>query len=460
MTVKDIWSRLLTDRRLRDGYIEKVSRTNKNINAFVEFKPEETVRNPSGRFAGIPFAVKDNIAARGFHCTCGSRFLTNYVSSFNATAVDRLLAEGALIAGKTNLDEFGMGSSTEFSVFGAASNPWDTGRVAGGSSGGSAAAVAAGFVPFALGSDTGGSVRQPASFCGVYGLKPTYGSVSRYGLVAYASSLEVIGVLAGEIEVLKSVFECIRGHDPMDQTSVDHPAAANDDPVRKVGILDCGPGLHPAVAEVCRETEKALRSSGYEIVPLNLPVLKYAVPVYYTIAVAEASANLERYNGVRYGVRSTDAADYESLVRHSRDAGFGDEVKLRIMLGTYVLRSGFQDRFYHRAQKIRTAIRHSVKESLKNVDIILMPVFPTPPFRKGGVELTPFQQKLADQYTVTANLTGMPACSFPVAVKDGLPVGMQVTASHFQENRLFNVMTALREHFDPPRCPAALEWED
>ncbi|MBN1834449.1 MAG: Asp-tRNA(Asn)/Glu-tRNA(Gln) amidotransferase subunit GatA [Spirochaetales bacterium] len=416
--------------------------------------------------AGTPFGVKDNIAVRSFRLTCGSRLLSSFVSPYTATAVARLQAAGAVPVGKTNLDEFGMGSSTQTSAFGATGNPWDLERVPGGSSGGSAAAVAAGLVPFALGSDTGGSVRQPAAFCGVYGLKPTYGTVSRYGLVAYASSLETIGIIAKELSWIRTVFPVIRGLDPRDHSTVEYRPPAPRQGRLKVGILSfpaAGPAeagrLSPEVQAGWEKALEALPGLGFELAEVKLPILDYVVSAYYVIACAEASANLARFDGVRYGERAAEADNPEELVRLSRSRGFGEEVKLRILLGTYVLRSGFQDQYYLRAQRIRTAIRQELERVFAAVDLILLPVYPCAAFKRGEEGLDPFTQKLSDLYTCLANLAGLPAMSFPVSVENGLPVGMQFMAPAFAEELLFEACGRYEEHYPAPDSPLySREW--
>jgi aspartyl-tRNA(Asn)/glutamyl-tRNA(Gln) amidotransferase subunit A len=340
--------------------------------------------------------------------------------------------------GKTNLDEFGMGSSTEHSVGGPTNNPWDHERVAGGSSGGSAAAVASGQVPVALGSDTGGSVRQPAAFCGVYGLKPTYGTLSRYGLVAYASSLEVIGIVARDIGLMRTVYETSAGLDEMDQTSIAVPGAAGSDAwlPKRVAFLGGDLGLDRRTAAGYQSARDAIRGLGVEVADVELSTSEYVVPAYYTIATAEASANLARFTGIRYGARPVFAENPEELVRQARAEGFGDEVKLRILLGTYVLRSGFQDQYYIRAQRIRTAIRNELDALLRDNEILVLPVFPTAAFKHGEGELDSFQQKLADRFTTLANLAALPALAIPAGVHDGLPVGVQFMAPPLGEPHL------------------------
>ncbi len=481
------WKRILAAPETRKAYADEVRRLDAELGAFLEFDPERRLNPPvvgvegvpaeadGGLIEGMPFGVKDNIAVAGFRLTCGSRMLEELVSPYTATAVRRLEAAGARVVGKTNLDEFGMGSSTDNSALGVTNNPHDHARVAGGSSGGSAAAVAADLVPFALGSDPGGSIRQPASFCGVYGLKPTYGAVSRYGLVAFASSLDVVSVAARELAVMKAAFNAMRGRDERDHSSIAPedlpPAERPSAELRTIGVLrglgsagkagggddragaggraddNAGggkaDGLDPAVAAAYERTVERLKDAGYEVKEIELETLKYVVPAYYTIATAEASANLARYNGVRYGLRPEMAENPEELVRTARDQGFGPEVKLRILLGTYVLRSGFQDQYYLRAQKIRTAIRNELAEAFGGVQAILTPTTPVLPFAHGESELSAFQQKLADRFTATANLAGIPAISVPGEHSDGLPIGMQLLAPAFGEERLFAVAERL-----------------
>ncbi|MBN2526250.1 MAG: Asp-tRNA(Asn)/Glu-tRNA(Gln) amidotransferase subunit GatA [Deltaproteobacteria bacterium] len=439
MTLLQSWDGVLKDDQSKENYKKYVSAWEKKIASMLEFDLErDTAVLGDGLLRGVPFAVKDNIAVCNFKLTCGSRILENLISPYNATAIERLHAAGAKVVGKTNLDEFGMGSSTDNSALAKTNNPWHPNAVSGGSSGGSAAAVAAGLVPFALGSDTGGSVRQPASFCGCLGLKPTYGTVSRFGLVAYASSLEVIGVLSRDVDTVEIVYDTIAALDEKDQSSVARPHAAPPRDTAKVGVLKHIAELSPAIEKAYLDTIEKIKQMGVEIVEIDIPALEYVVPAYYTIATAEASANLARYTGIRYGHRSADDSSMEQMVAATRNEGFGDEVKLRILLGTYVLRSGFQDQYYIRAQKIRTAIRNGFESAFGQVDLMLTPVFPTQAFLRGEGELTPFQQKLADKFTAAANLAGIPAMTVPVGVADGLPTAMQLLAPDFAEHRMFD----------------------
>ncbi len=451
------WHGTATSDGPRQKWIAFANARQKDLGCFLQIDPTlgaaETAA--SGPLAGVPFGVKDNIAVRSFRLTCGSRMLKDFVSPYTATAVRRLQEAGAVVAGKTNLDEFGMGSSTENSALMETKNPWDPRRVPGGSSGGSAAAVAGGMVAFGLGSDTGGSVRQPASFCGVYGLKPTWGSVSRFGLVAYASSLEVIGVMAKTVDMTEAVFAVMRGQDPTDHSSLPwQPPADKTGPLR-IGVPReaADVPLHPDVKKTLLRTRGMLKDLGHELVEVSFPTLDHVVSSYYVIAMAEASANLARFDGVRYGHRTPRADNPEAMTIASRTEGFGDEVKLRILLGTYVLRSGFQDEYYLRAQKIRTAIRGDFSKAFGDVDLVLMPVYPVPPFERGGAESDPFSQKLADIFTCAANLAGLPALSFPAGLENGLPIGMQFLAPAFAEGRLFAACRQIEKVFPSPDAP-------
>ena len=481
---KEDWTYRLDSREKTDGYASRVREIDRSIGAFLEFDPhrlsdlanangaetssgtqtESSAKTASGmetssgagqypELDGLPIAVKDNIAVEGFRLSCGSKILADLTAPYTATAVQKLIDEGARIVGKTNLDEFGMGSSTDNSALQRTHNPWDPSRVAGGSSGGSAAAVAAGMVPCALGTDTGGSIRQPASFCGVYGLKPTYGSVSRFGLVAYASSLEVIGVLSASLSLMRTVFDAMKGEDGRDQTSgLDTPIPAE---TRRIGVLKQPEGLAPGVQRAYEKTIRELQGLGYETVEFDLPILEYVIPAYYTIASAEASANLARYAGIRYGYQNELAEDPRELTETSRDEGFGQEVKMRILLGTFVLRSGFQEQYYIRAQKIRTALRNELDLLFGQMDLLMLPTFPVQAFEHDSSEMDQFQQKVADKFTATANLAGIPALAFPVGIEEGLPVGMQFMAPMHGEERLFKAAERYRRVFTPQLAPAA-----
>ncbi len=393
---------------------------------------------------GIPIAIKDNICTRGMRTTCASRILYNFVPPYDATAVARLRAQGAVIIGKTNLDEFAMGSSTENSGFKLTRNPWDAERVPGGSSGGSAAAVAAQAVPAALGSDTGGSVRQPAGLCGVFGLKPTYGRVSRYGLVAFASSLDQIGPLARSARDIALVLEAIAGHDPCDSTSAPVPvpeyARLLEQPLPRLRIgvprEFFGSGLDPEVRSCIESGVKTLESLGCRIVDISLPHTEYAIATYYIIAPAEASSNLARYDGVRYGLRIDGSLELSDMYGATRSSGFGAEVKRRIMVGTYVLSAGYYDAYYLKAQKARTLIRRDYEEALAKVEVIVTPTSPTTAFKIGEKIADPLEMYLSDIYTVTSNLAGVPAISIPCGLSRGLPVGMQLIGNYFEEDKL------------------------
>ena len=438
------------------AYESVIREHDRALNAFLEIAVDRrSATTGSGPLTGLPLAVKDNIAVQGFQLSCGSRILAGHRAPYDATVVERLVAAGMVPVGKTNLDEFGMGSSTEHSAGGPTHNPWDTGRVAGGSSGGSAAAVAAGLVPLALGTDTGGSVRQPASFCGIYGLKPTYGVLSRWGLVAYASSLEVAGLLAFDVDLMRAAFEATAGEDPRDQTSVSAPAGMVPPPaVRSVAFLGGDLGLDDRTTAAYRSVRETVSDLGIDVTDVELATGDLVVPAYYTIAGAEASANLARFNGIRYGARPIYAENPEELVRSARAEGFGSEVKLRILLGTYVLRSGFQEQYYQRAQRIRTAIRRELATLFGRYDLLLLPVYPTAAFRHGEGELDAFQQKLADRFTTLANLAALPAMSIPSGVHDGLPVGIQAMGPAYSEHRIFAFAEQLASRL-PPERPTA-----
>jgi aspartyl-tRNA(Asn)/glutamyl-tRNA(Gln) amidotransferase subunit A len=410
-----------------------------------------------GALAGMPVVVKDNICTLEYTTTCGSRILEGYRSPFEATAIARLKAAGALIAGKTNCDEFAMGSSTEHSAYGRTFHPIDRERVPGGSSGGSAALVGAGAVPAALGSETGGSVRQPASFCGVVGIKPTYGRVSRYGLVAFGSSLDQIGVFGRTVSDAGRVLAVISGRDPFDSTCEDRdplplPAVPENLQGFVIGIPKeyFPPDLDPGVRRACDRTIKLLKDLGAAVRDVSLPHTPYAIPTYYIIAPAEASSNLARYDGVRYGPRPAGAVDVRALYRATRGHGFGAEVRRRVLVGTYVLSSGYYDAYYRRAQRMRSLIAQDFRNVFdRGVDLLFTPSTPTPPFKAGEKLGDPVAMYLADIFTVTANLAGLPALTLPIGRVDGLPVGGQLIAPAFLEDEMLEAAFTLERAVAP-----------
>lgn len=425
------------------------------LNAFVEVFEEEAGKRALqldgevamgrfGRLTGVVVAIKDNICYAGHRVQGASRILEGFESLYSATVVERLLAEGAVIIGRTNCDEFAMGSSTENSALGVTRHPLDESRVPGGSSGGSAVAVAAGLCHVALGSDTGGSIRQPASFCGVVGVKPTYGRVSRYGLLAYASSFDQIGPFAHNVEDAARVMEVIAGGDDHDSTASSSPVPAYpeemivDGPRRFAYLRDCieHPALDPTIRERFMQMVERLRSEGHTVDAVDFPMLDYLVPAYYVLTTAEASSNLSRYDGMRYGYRSPRAHDLESTYKLSRAEGFGPEVKRRIMLGTFVLSAGYYDAYYAKGQKVRRLVRDRVRELLSRYDILLSPTCPDVAFRFGENSDDPIKMYLEDIFTVLANLVGLPAMSVPMGEKDGLPFGIQLMADAFKESEM------------------------
>jgi len=446
------------------AHFELIEKRDKEVRAYLQLCPELALEqaakidrqiaagDPVGVLAGIPVAIKDVILTRGMRNTCASKILGNYVAPYNAPAVERLEAAGAVILGKTNCDEFAMGSSTENSGFFPTHNPHDLTRVPGGSSGGSAAAVAADMAVASLGSDTGGSIRQPAAFCGLAGMRGTYGRVSRYGLVAFASSLDRIGPFGRTVRDVARVLQVIAGRDPHDSTSADVPVedyvAGLDQNVRgiKVGVPgEYFKGLSPETGDNVQKGIDLLAKLGCDIVPISLPHTDYAIACYYIICTAEASSNLARYDGVRYGFRSSEHTDLQEMYKQTRYGGFGAEVKRRIMLGTYVLSSGYYDAYYLKAQKVRTLITRDFLEAFDDVDIIVTPTSPIPAFKLGERMDDPWQMYLADIYTVTASLAGIPGISVPCGktkAEPHLPVGMQLLARHFDEARLLRVADA------------------
>jgi aspartyl-tRNA(Asn)/glutamyl-tRNA(Gln) amidotransferase subunit A len=457
------------------AFLARIEQLEPNIHAFITLTPElalEQAQQADQRLAswrsdpaeglpallGIPLVVKDVLCVSGIRCTCGSRILENFVPVFNATAVERLLTAGMVVLGKSNTDEFAMGSSTENSAFGATRNPWNLAHVPGGSSGGSAAAVAAGLTPLALGTDTGGSVRQPASFCGVTGIKPSYGRVSRYGLIAYGSSLDSVGVLGRSACEIAKAFSVIAGHDPLDATSINTPLAEIDlnRSVEQVltGLRIGVPeqyfvsGIQPDVEKAVRLAICTLEDNGAQVSAVSLPYTEYALPVYYLIAPAEASANLARYDGIRYGPRIAADAMWD-IFRKTRGENFGAEVKRRIMLGTYALSAGYYEAYYGQAQKVRTLIKQDFENAYANVDVIAAPVAPSTAFRLGEHTDDPLAMYLEDVFTLPANLAGIPGIAFPVGFdQQGLPVGMQLMGPHSREELLFQVAQAFQQITD------------
>jgi aspartyl-tRNA(Asn)/glutamyl-tRNA(Gln) amidotransferase subunit A len=455
----------ISSRELTQACLERIERLEPILHAFITLTPELALRQadsadrrllawrhapdgPLPALLGVPLAVKDVLCLAGVRCTAGSRILETFVPPFNATAVDRLLAEGMLVLGKTNTDEFAMGSSTENSAYQTTHNPWDLARVPGGSSGGSAAATAAHLAPGALGSDTGGSVRQPASFCGVTGLKPTYGRVSRYGLVAFGSSLDVVGAFARTAADVALLFTLMAGWDEKDATTMDTPVPVinldgGSSPENALEGLRIGvpqeyfiQGIQPEVEAAVREAIRTMESLGAQAVPVSLPHTEYALPVYYIIAPAEASANLARFDGVRYGPRRT-GKDMWDVFYLTRGEMFGREVKRRIMLGTYALSAGYYEAYYGQAQKVRTLIKRDFDDVFKEVDMIAAPVAPSTAFHIGEHGDDPLSMYLEDVFTLPANLAGVPGLTFPVGFdSQGLPIGMQLMGPHFREELL------------------------
>lgn len=449
---------------LAAAYYERIEEMNPPLNVYLSLTKERALAqaakvdeaaakgDPPGPLAGIPVGIKDVLVTRGAPSTAGSKILKGYHPPYDATAVARLEAAGAVLLGKLNCDEFAMGSSNENSAYGPVRNPVDTDRVPGGSSGGSAAAVAANLAVATLGTDTGGSIRQPASFCGVVGVLPTYGRVSRYGLIAFASSLDRIGPFAANVRDAAAVLGVIAGHDPCDATSSMAPvadyAAESDKGAEglRIGVPAeyFGEGLDPEVRERIESGIESLKAAGCTIKPVSLPHTRYAIPTYYLVATAEASANLARFDGVRYGYRSPASATLSDMYSHSRDEGFGTEVKRRIMLGTYALSAGYYDAYYLKAQKVRRLLADEFLRTFADVDAIVTPTAPTPAFKLGEKTGDPLAMYLADIYTVTASLAGICGVTVPCgATKAGLPVGMQILGAHFNEAIAFRVARTL-----------------
>lgn len=471
-TISELRARLdakeISSRELTQACLDRVAAVDSQVHAFVGCDQEAALAAADLADAairdgatdrpllGIPVAVKDVLARKGEKLTCCSKILGEFVSPYDATAIAKLKAAGAVVFGRLNMDEFAMGSSTENSAFGATRNPWDLDCVPGGSSGGSAAAVAADECIASIGSDTGGSIRQPAAFCGVVGLKPTYGRVSRYGLVAFASSLDQVGPFTRTVSDAATMLGVLAGHDPLDSTSVnqevpDYAAALNGDVKGlRVGVPKeySLAGLHPETKAATEAAISQLGALGAEIVEVSLPHTEYAIAAYYIVATAEASSNLARFDGIRYGLR-VDGASPAELYSRSRGAGFGSEVKRRIILGTYVLSSGYYDAYYLRAQKVRTLIRRDFERAFEQVDVIATPPTPTAAFRAGEKTANPLEMYLADIYTVPASLAGIPGISIPCGqTSSGLPLGLQLLAKPFGEPELLRAAHAYEQHTD------------
>jgi aspartyl-tRNA(Asn)/glutamyl-tRNA(Gln) amidotransferase subunit A len=461
-----IQERKITAAALAEAHFEKIESDDPKIGAYLALSKERALAKAAEidalaakgeelpPFGGVPVAIKDVMVTRGVRTTAGSKILGDYIPPYDCTAVARMESAGALVLGKTNCDEFAMGSSNENSAWHAVHNPRDLSRVPGGSSGGSAAAVAANMAVAALGSDTGGSIRQPASFCGVVGLMPTYGRVSRYGLIAFASSLDHIGPLTKTVKDAAIVLQVIAGRDPMDSTSADMPVpdyvAELEKPVRglRLGVAKeyFGEGLDTEVRKAVEAAIQKLANLGCEVVPVSLPHTKYAIPAYYIVATAEASSNLARFDGVRYGFRARDAHNLSEMYRRTRNQGFGAEVKRRIMLGTYALSTGYYDAYYLKAQKVRTLLAQDFEQAFQKVDAIVTPTSPTAAFKLGEKVDDPLAMYLADIYTVTADLAGIPGISVPCGeTKDKLPIGLQILGKHFDEATILGIAHAFEQ---------------
>jgi len=456
--IEKLQNRELSSMELTQSVLDRISRVEPKIQAFLTITGDQALKqaqeadkilalneNPPP-LTGIPIAIKDNICTKGIRTTCASKILEKFIPPYNATVVNQLRNAGAIILGKTNMDEFAMGSSTENSGYKITRNPWDLERIPGGSSGGSAAAVAARAAPIALGSDTGGSIRAPASYCGVVGVKPTYGRVSRYGLVAYGSSLDQIGPIARNVMDAALLLEIIAGFDPRDSTSADMPVPPFTQLCRRdirgfrIGVPEqyFTEGMDPEVESLIKEAMKQMENLGAEIIDISLPHTEYAIACYYICAMAEASSNLARYDGAHYGYRAENTDNIIDMYSHTRAQGFGAEVKRRIMLGTYTLSAGYYDAYYLKALKVRTLIKRDFEQTLKHVDIIATPVTPTAAFKIGEKTTDPLTMYLSDIFTISLNLAGMCGLSIPCGfTSSGLPVGLQIISDIFREEKIF-----------------------
>ncbi len=462
---------------LTRALLDRISRLDSRLNAFITVTAPQAIEaaraadrriraGAAGPLEGIPIAHKDIFCTRGVKTSCGSKMLDNFIAPYDATVVERLMQAGAIMLGKTNMDEFAMGSSNETSYFGPVRNPWNTGTVPGGSSGGSAAAVAARLVPAATGTDTGGSIRQPAALCGVTGLKPTYGSVSRYGMIAFASSLDQGGPITTTAEDAALMYSAMAGFDPKDSTSLDRPRpdclSALNAPLTglRIGLPEeyFDAGLDAGVARAVEQAIAGYERLGAKAVRISLPNSRLSVPAYYVVAPAECSSNLARFDGVRYGYRCDEPRDLLDLYKRSRGEGFGAEVKRRILIGTYVLSSGYFDAYYLKAQKIRRLISADFARAFEQVDLILGPTSPSPAFALGAKDQDPLTMYLCDIYTIAANLAGLPGMSIPCGFSGGLPVGLQLIGNYFDEARLLNAAHVYQCETDwHRRLPAGFE---
>ncbi|MAD69326.1 MAG: Asp-tRNA(Asn)/Glu-tRNA(Gln) amidotransferase GatCAB subunit A [Alcanivorax sp.] len=447
-----------SSRELTEHFLDRIKRHDGELNSFITVTEEQALRQADAAdqaiaagdhrlLTGLPIAHKDIFCTEGVRTSCGSRMLDNFIAPYTATAVEKMATEGAVMLGKTNMDEFAMGSSNETSFYGPVKNPWDTERVPGGSSGGAAAGLAARLAPGATGTDTGGSIRQPAALNGVTGLKPTYGRVSRWGMIAFASSLDQAGPLGLSAADCALMLQAMAGHDEKDSTCLNEPVddylGALDQSVDglKIGVPEefFPDNLDGAIADNAREAMRELEKQGAKLVKLSLPSIKLSVPAYYVIAPAEASSNLSRFDGVRFGYRCEDPKDLEDLYKRSRSEGFGAEVKRRILVGTYALSAGYYDAYYKRAQKVRRLIRDDFSRAFKDVDVIMGPTSPETAFKLGAKADDPVNMYMADVFTIAVNLAGLPALSMPSGFINGLPAGTQVIGNYFQEGRILNV---------------------
>ncbi len=472
LTVHELVDKLnrneITYREIIESYNNRIEEKEKDVQAFVTITANEAIKelekNKKGKFAGIPIGIKDNLCTNGVKTTCGSKMLENFIAPYNATVIEKLNEEGIISFGKLNMDEFAMGSSTENSAVKQTKNPWNLNTVPGGSSGGSAAAVAANMVPWALGSDTGGSIRQPASLCGVVGLKPTYGLVSRYGLVAYASSLDQVGPITKDVEDCANLLNIIAGFDEKDSTSVNIPKKdytknlIKDVSKFKIGVPKefLGEGINPEVKESVEKAIEEYKKMGATVEECSLDIANEALATYYIIACAEASSNLGRFDGIRYGYRTKNYSNLKDIYKNSRSEGFGPEVKRRIILGTYVLSSGYYDAYYKKAQKVRTLIKKEFEKLFEKYDFLITPTSPVVAFKIGEKSNNPLEMYLSDLCTVSVNIAGLPGMSIPCGVdKNGMPIGLQLIGKPFGEEALIQAAytyeqeTKFREKYKP-----------